>query len=248
MNNGNSVEHLQIILNMISDNIPFGLIRPADGEYLVMIGKHLTNIDNWTFNGGLLQYDLLNIKDSIKNMDKLFVGIPCPACQGNEMYNWLKNTLEITDQQITYANIFCNKNWRTFTNYLIDNKTPLYYIGSGNKLDSPLNIRKIFNISPYLVNNWDNEKDEFIKNIDNWVNNCLINNNNEQCIFAFSAGPISKYIIPILYKKYNNCQFIDVGSTFDIFMKGNTNRSYINNNDIYSNIICDFNKGHSTYI
>lgn len=243
MNNGNSIEHLNLILNMITEKKPFGLIRPADGEYLVMIGKHLTNIDNWTFNGGVLQTDLLDIKYSIKNLDNLFVGIPCPACQGNEMYNWLKNTLEISEKQLTYANIFCNKNWSTFTNYLISNEIPLNYVGSGNKLDSPLNIKKIFTISPYLVNNWDIEKSDFVKNIDIWVSNC-INNNNNYNIFVFSAGPISKYIIPILYKKYPNCQFIDVGSTFDIFMKGNTNRSYINNNDIYSNTICDFNNGH----
>lgn len=245
MNRGNSIDHLDKVLNFITNKIPFGLIRPADGEYLVMIGKHLTNIDNWTFNGGSLQNDLINIKEYIKNTHNLFVGIPCSACQGEEMYSWLKNTLEIPKNQLTYANIFCNKNWSNFTNYLIHNKIPLHYIGSGTNLDSPLNIKDIFNISPYLVNNWDNEKNNFIDNIDKWVSNCIILNDNELCIFTFSAGPISKYIIPILYKKYTNCQFVDVGSTFDIYTKGYTNRGYVNSNDIYSNVICDFDKGHT---
>jgi hypothetical protein len=244
MNRGNSIDHLNVILNLITNKTPFGIIRPADGEYLVMIGNHLTNIDNWTFNGGSLQTDLLNIKDSIKDVNNMFVGIPCPACQGSHMYNWLKDTLEISEQQITYANIFCNKNWLPFTNFLINNKVPLFYIGSGSKLDSPLNIKDIFSISPYLVNNWDTEKGEFVKNIDKWILNS-INNHNEICIFAFSAGPISKYIIPYLYKKYPNCQFIDVGSTFDLFMKGCTNRSYIDTNDTYSNVVCNFITGHN---
>jgi hypothetical protein len=245
MNSGNSIEHLNTILNFITNKIPFGIIRPGDGEYFIMIGKHLTTQDNWTFNGGSLQNDLINTKDYIKNTSTLFVGIPCPACQGNERYIWFKNTLEIPNNQVTYANIFCNKNWYNFTNYLINNKIPLYYVGSGTGLDSPLNIKNIFNISPYLVNNWDNEKNNFVDNIDRWVSNSIIANNNKLCIFTFSAGPISKYIIPILYSKYSNCQFIDVGSAFDLFMKGHTNRGYINSNDIYSNIICDFDKGHN---
>ncbi len=243
--NKNSLEHLHLILNKVENKEPFAIIRPADGEYLVMTGKHLTNIDNWTFRGGSLQYDLLNIKNIIKNTENIFVGIPCKQCQGEYMYNWLKNTLEIKDDQLTYANIFCNKNWKTFTDYLINNNFPLFYIGPGSNKNSKLNIQDIFNIDPYLVNNWDTQKTIFVNNIEKWVSDTINNNKNNVCTFVFSAGPISKYIISILYKKYPNHQFIDVGSSLDYFMKGSTNRGYINPNDMYANIICDFNKGHT---
>lgn len=238
----NTIQHLSVILDKITKNTPFGLIAFADGEYMIMKNSHFNTQDEWSFNGGTLQHDLLSVKDSKKNLPDFFVGLPCKDCWGIEMVNELKNMLELENSECTYANIFCNKNWKIFTRYLIENETPLYYIGSGNKLDSELNIKEIFKIDPYLVNKWDTEKQAFLDNIDKWIHSM----NLDTCkMFVFSAGPISEYIIPILYKKYPNHQFLDVGSSLDIFMKGTTNRSYIHDNQSYSNVVCSFMNGHT---
>ena len=59
--NGNSVQHLSIVLQWIKDEKHFGIVRPADGEFYVLSNKTLTNIDNWTYtSGGILQNDLLS--------------------------------------------------------------------------------------------------------------------------------------------------------------------------------------------
>lgn len=240
----NSIQHLSVILNKLETKEPFAIIRPADGEYSVMIGNHLTNCDNWTFKGGELQSDLLSIKNLKNGLNNFFIGIPCRGCWGDNMYNWFINTLNITDSERTYANIFCNKNWKTFTNYLIDNKIPLNYVGPGSNTSS-LNIKNKFTISPYLVNNWDNEKENFVNDIINWVKNII--DLEGKSVFVFSAGPISKYIIPILYKQFPESQFLDVGSSLDIFMKGTSNRDYIYDNQEYANIVCNLNTGHNVY-
>ena len=52
MLSGNAKNHFLQILHKIKINDHFGLIRPSDGEYLVMTNTTLTNIDNWTFNHG----------------------------------------------------------------------------------------------------------------------------------------------------------------------------------------------------
>jgi hypothetical protein len=241
----NSINHLSVILDKLQTNEPFALIRPADGEYAVMIGKHLTNIDNWTFSGGMLQRDLLEIKNLKKDLNNFFIGIPCPECQGIEMTNYMKKTLEISEKELTYANIFCNQNWKYFTNFLIKSKRPLYYVGPGTNTNNSLNIQSIFTIDKLLVNKWDKERNTFIENITNWVRD----NTKQDKIqtFVFSCGPISKYIIPILYKLFPNNQFMDVGSTFDFFMLGSSNRPYTIDNDTYSKVVCSFERGHVLY-
>jgi len=240
----NSVGHLSIFLNKLKNNEPFSIIRPADGEYQIMTGQHLTNCDNWTFSGGCLQQDLLNITSYI-GTENLYIGIPCKGCNEN-IYNYYVDTLNLNkyNNYITYANVFCNNNWKDFISNI--KNTPFYYIGPGEN-NKELKIIDNFLIDPYLVNKWDNIKDIFIRALITWVGiiNKLENNKDKNLIFMFSAGPISKVVIPLLFKLYPKYTFMDVGSTLDIFTKGSSNRYYIKDNDDCSNIVCDFINGHN---
>jgi hypothetical protein len=231
-----SIDHLTAFIDKISKKEPFAVIRPADGEYLIMIDSHFTNCDNWTFNGGSLRHDLISVKN-YNTLDNFFIGIPCKDCQGEDMVEYYKKTFNLNYKNTTYANIFCNKNWKPFTSFLIDTKHPFYYIGPGKNKVEELNVLERFIIDPFLVNNWDLQKDTFKKDIIEWVKD-------KNGTFLFSAGPISKVIIPLLYQIFPNNQYLDVGSSLDIFMKGNSNRCYINQNETFSNVICHFEKGH----
>lgn len=236
-----SVEHLQFFIEKLGKKEPFAIIRPADGEYLVMVDTHFTNCDDWTFNGGSLKDELISIGSITNTLNNFFVGIPCKACQGEKMVNYFKTTLNLTDKNTTYANIFCNKNWLPFTSFLISTKLPLYYIGPGQEKTDKLNVLDRFTIDPYLVNNWDSRKDMFRQELTNWIES---NSSTTPSIFIFSAGPISKIIIPYLYSIYPLNQYLDVGSSLDIFLKGQSNRGYIHQDDTYTNVVCDFEKGH----
>jgi hypothetical protein len=240
--NQNSVQHLVYFIDKIKNKTPFAIIRPSDGEYLIMTNKHFSTQDDWSFNGGKLQQDLLDIKELKNGLDNFFIGLPCPGCQGSEIISWYKNTLSIDDNQITYANVFCNRNWNYFVDFLKTSKIPISYIGPGKNYSNDLNIYDIFNIDRLLVNTWDTSKDTFIRDIYQWVDN--ITKRYDFMTFMFSAGPISKYIIPILYRKYPTYQFIDVGSALDLPLKGSSNRSYILSNHRYNRTICSFKTGH----
>ena len=76
---GNMSEHLNQIFTKIDNNEKFGLIRPSDGEYLILNNHTFTNCDNWTHNSNsLLRKQLM---ESVKiHIDNLYIGIPCNSC------------------------------------------------------------------------------------------------------------------------------------------------------------------------
>ena len=91
-----------------------------------------------------------------------------------------------------------------------------------------------FTIDPFLVNKWTDSREDVTNRLVNWVST----KNNE--VICFCAGPLSKVWIPILYERYPNNIYLDVGSTLDIFLKGETNRHYALGDPGLSNSICDF--------
>jgi hypothetical protein len=246
MLSGNSIEHLSYFINKLNKNEPFALIRPADGEFEVVEGRALTNIDNWTFNGGSLQSDLLNAIINMGKSENGYVGLACKKCCGEAIHSYCLNKYEINKERLTYANIFCNRNWKTFISYLKESNKEIYYIGPGKEVTSEINVIDRNVIDEFLVNRWDAERETFMKNIAEWVGNKLSDDSNK--LFCLSAGPIAKILITKLNALYPFATFLDVGSTFDLFLKGKTNRSYIDDADYYTKIICNFETGHSISI
>lgn len=239
-----SVLHLQTFLKKLADKEPFSVIRPGDGEYFIMQNEKLHTQDKWDYQpGGSLQHDLLNVKNSIVDQKDLFVGIPCKGCHGENVVEWYKRTWGIKDDQLTYATIFCNKNWKAFTNYFTSTQHPFYYIGPGDQLSSKINIIEQFPVDSQLVDHWDKEKTRFVMKLTHWIGEKV--KEGEVSTFLFSAGPITKIVIPLLHAMYPGNQFLDVGSSLDYYTKKTSNRFYMNEQDRCSQIICSFKNGHT---
>ena len=68
------------LLKKIESQKPFGLIRPSDGEYLILTQNHVKGIDGWTFEGGILKEDIQKALQEAKDIDELYVGLPCNTC------------------------------------------------------------------------------------------------------------------------------------------------------------------------
>ena len=242
-----SVEHLHYFLDKIKRNEPFSLIRPADGEYMILKGDSFNTQDEWSYVKNSLTNDLHESLTNAANNKNIYIGIPCIECLNNiEINKYYLNNYNIDDRMKTYANVFCNRNFRIFASFLISNQISFYYIGPGTfqNTEYKLNVIDRFtNIDLRLVNNWDNLKNNYLSEIIQWVGKKLENNNKIR-LFLISSGPCTKIIIPKLIEKYPNCQFVDVGSTLDIFMKGQSNRHYLHPNQSGYNMICDHNHGH----
>jgi hypothetical protein len=233
---GNSRDHLSQILDKIRNNECFGLIRPSDGEYAVMIKQTLTNIDNWTYTqGDILSGQLIDaVKLSIPN---LYIGIQCnscPYCNIGIHDDMMKNYITCDKSQITYATIFCNGNWGYFIEFLRKYQKGIYVITPGTLETTEINVKGRYVIDKYLVNNWNRLCEQEMNNISNFIKD----KKNE--LICFSAGPLAKIIIPKCMEINPDNIYLDVGSTLDVFLKGyQYQRSYVNINCEYNNSFCN---------
>ena len=240
---GNSLDHLRFFLGRLARAEPFSFIRPNDGEYLIIMDARFQNTDYWTFRGGSLREDLLAAIQSCATLENCYVGIPCKACWGQEKTTWCIENYRLQPHKLTYGNLVCNKNWRPFTSYFIDNKVPFYYIGPGQVETDKLNVIERYYTDPKQMEWWDAEKKAFVDGVEAWVT-ARTQSATKPLVFAFSVGPLSKILIPLLNAKNPAHFFLDVGSAFDIFLKGQSNRLYITDTGICANVVCDFEKGH----
>jgi len=209
---GNSKEHLEIILDWINNNKKFGLIRPGDGEYNIMINNDIKVMNNWEFKkDGKLKDDLINSLK--KNLPNLYVGISCNCCiKGKEIQEFYKNMIQLPDSRKTYANIFVNANYKRFIKFMKSYSKNIYYVGPGKKESNEIKIKERFYIDKFLVNNWDSQNEIVTNQLLNWVKN--INDS----LIVFSAGPITKVWIPLLLEKYPNNIYLDVGSSLNLYL------------------------------
>ena len=90
------------------------------------------------------------------------------------------------------------------------------------------------NIPLYLVNNWDNEGEQFLQSILKEVKKY------KNKIFLFSGGPISKIIIAHAWNEHPYNIYLDIGSSLDIFTKGVSNREYVIDGSPLSQLECKF--------
>jgi hypothetical protein len=228
----NSSIDFNFFIHKIRNLEVFSLIRPADGEFHVLQNNSLTNIDNWTFNkNGKLSDDLKNAI-SLASNKCCHVGIPCGCCNIH-MAKWYINNFKLHPIYTTFANVFVNKNWKKWVSFLIDERVSFIFIGPNN-LPSQFCVKKYINIPLYLVNEWDEKGNEYLKNILTEVKQY------KNKVFLFSGGPISKILIANAWNEHPHNIYIDIGSSLDLYSKGSSNREYVIDGSPLSQLECKF--------
>ncbi len=242
MPRGNSRDHLTFFFNKIKANEPFGVIRPGDGEYAVMLDRQISTGDNWTYkSGGRLAADLMSA--ICADLPEFYVGISCSGCNA-EICSYMKGVLPCAGR-ITYANLFCNRNWRYFVDFMRDRE--FYYIGPGEAAAADFKVAGRLRVDPLLVEKWDTDADAFLARVDAFVEEAAAaRGGGPPKIFCISAGPVAKVLVPRLMKAYPQNIYLDCGSALDLFLKGATNRSYVNDGQFYTHIVCNFDAPYHT--
>jgi glycosyltransferase involved in cell wall biosynthesis len=246
---GSMREHLDWFMDRILRGIPFALIRPSDGERMIMLGKTLTNCDHWTFQeGGSLQKLLL---DSVKIQDpNIFIGIPCNTCNKPwnctpAIYRDFIDKFHIPLAQRTYANIFGNSNWAPFTEFLKSYGKGFYLVSSGRQETEIMRVKGRHVISDKLVNTWDADGSAETEKVMRFVEGL------REELILFSAGPLSKVWIPKCFQANPTNMYVDVGAAIDTFTKGTTARLYTNPSHPFAKESCRFqdvvHKKHLVY-
>jgi len=234
---GNMREHLEQIIQKIRNNEYFGVIRPSDGEYLILENHTFTaqRGDDWTnVANGLLREQLLETVKIVK--PNLYIGIPCNTCGHSPagMYEHYIGKYQVQHSQLTYANVFCNSNWSYFTNFLKSYEKGFYLITNGTK-ECEFPIKDRLFIDKFLVNNWNTVWETETNRIIEYIKD----KNNE--LICFAGGPMTKIWIPKCMELNPNNIYLDIGSTLDYYTKGTENaRPYTDSNTFYSRECCNF--------
>ena len=231
--NANSKNDFDFFIKKIRSIEPFAIIRPADGEYHILQNTTLTNIDHWTFQSNSKLHKDLNDALHLASLNNCYVGIPCECCN-IQMSKWYIANYNLHPLYTTFANIFVNKNWKQWIDFLMNEKISFFYIGPQN-LPNTFFVQKYISIPLYLVNDWDKQGDEYLTIILTEIKN------HKNKIFLFSAGPISKIIISHAWKEHPYNIYLDVGSSLDYFSKGFSNRDYTIPGSSLSQLECSFN-------
>jgi len=232
---GNMREHLEQIIEKINNNEHFGLIRPSDGEFLILENHTFTaqTGDDWTNKSdGLLREHL---KEAIKTINpKLYIGIPCNTCGHNpsSMYDDYLTKYQVPKNNLTYANIFCNANWSKTIEFLKSYEKGFFLITTGT-LECDFPIKERCYIDKFLVNNWNEVWETETERILNYIKD----KQNE--LICFASGPMTKVWIPKCMELNPNNIYLDIGSVLDYYTKG-TIRLYTHQNTTYSKECCNF--------
>ena len=234
---GNMKEHLEQIIQKINNKEYFGVIRPSDGESLILENKTFTaqKGDDWTnYSNGILKEQIMDAIKIVK--PNLYIGIPCNTCGHNpaNMYEDYITKYSVQKNQLTYANVFCNANWSRFIDFLKSYDRGFYLITTGtNECGFP--IKERFFIDKFLVNNWNNVWESETNRILDYIKD------KENELICFASGPMTKIWIPKCMEINPNNVYLDIGSALDYYTKGSENaRPYTNSNTFYSREYCTF--------
>lgn len=214
---------LEYVFDRILKRNHFALIRYGDGEYFITNDKNYKSCweDNWSYtSGGILSQHL---KDTYNlPHPNVFYGAHSPKCSVELYYRDCFDRIPIKEN-ITFACIFVNNNFKRFKTFVENNDFNVILISSqinSNRKIGNLKVIDNYIISPNLVTNWDNEYDIHLQNIINMAKK----HNNE--IFFIASGPLGKIFVHQMYKVNNNNTYIDIGSPLDLFNKNVYSRAY----------------------
>ena len=236
---GTMLQHLHAILAKIRARTPFGIIRPSDGEHSILLGKTLTNCDNWTYTAGdRIQYQLSHALQIVD--PNLYIGIPCNTCNKpwnctQAIYSDFITTFGVPLAQRTYANIFGNSNWKIFADFMKFYTPGFFMVTSGTTHTSELPIKERFLISDKLLNTWNTNGDAETLRLLRFIHG------KKGELICFSAGPLSKIWIPMCMESNPHNMYVDVGGSLDIFTKGQSNRHYTTEGHPFAKETCVFN-------
>lgn len=199
----------------------FSLVRFADGERAILTGEKIKGVDGWvstdyTSKLGLDLAETLNIADK-----KFIYGISCPCCDREAFYWYISRLPKAAN--VTFSNIFVNKNYKKFISKFRKLKRDAVFIGNYRAKDKKmgqLNILDYFLVDDDCLKFWEEKGQKLINEIK------LKYGKKENLLFVVSAGPLSEVIIYDLFKNNCNNTYIDFGSSIDTFIHEKTTRAY----------------------
>lgn len=220
-------------LDMLKNEQHFSLNRWGDGELMLIENKPINLLSKG--NG---EFD--NIPDNILynrsrqllkeaflyQASNYYVGIACRCCVGDADHENLKKLSGQDDDHLTYANIFVNSNYNLFITHMVEQLKSMKVVLISHRdsiIDNfPISLVKHYKVPP---NAW------LYANVTIELKKYIADNDIQNHIFLFAAGPYSNIATYELHKFNQNNSYIDVGSVFDGMLGLKVTRRYLRGGD-----------------
>ena len=217
------------VLNKVKKGENFAFTRFSDGELFIMQNKQLVLSENHYITGevsGLNRYTEEEqkefqpdehqfyreklLKTFVHNQEGYYKGI-CTMTDGHvgkENFEWMLESHGPEQENLTFANLLINANYRRF----IEEMVPLFterqvlYVANGMATieNLPFEVHKTFEIGTNcMINDYNIVED---------VKKYIADNKVENAIILCSAASLSNYIIYECYREKSNNTFLDIGS------------------------------------
>lgn len=198
---------------------PFALGRYGDGEYGILRNKETRVGDKWHFKPGRdhKAFSLLQaaFRCGLKNY---YVGIPCPCCMPQHVFDWCCQNTRVPEEQLTWANIFVNKNYPRFRSELLPLFSSYEIIMVGNDKtrvsDLPFEVEKFY---PIGVGKWM----QHLELVD-----VLKKRRDSGKLYLFAAGVLANILVHQLWESNPKNIYLDIGSTLNEWSVGK-DRKYL---------------------
>jgi 2-polyprenyl-3-methyl-5-hydroxy-6-metoxy-1,4-benzoquinol methylase len=194
---------------------PFAFVRFGDGERSICRGAPITNCDGWAYDGSRSQFAVDLNASLAYNDSSYYIGISDSCCDPRA-HEWLLQRVTVPLEQVTFANIFVNANYRRFRKLDLS-KTALVSSEGGE-----------FTVPEHLINS-DFDLDALVEQL--------------LCVdrpILVAAGPASCILIHKYWMRAgeNRQTIVDIGSALDEVIKGRRTRSYHHPGSPTANRVC----------
>jgi hypothetical protein len=214
---------LGYLLGRIVKKEPFALIRYGDGEYFIATGQayRSTREDNWQHEntGGVLGEHL---RETFRlHRSNVYYGIHAP-CDVTAYFAYFVGRIA-TRANLTFATVFCNKNFPRFKAFVERHSFDVVVIASALPPTMKIGGLAIVDshvIDETLVSRWDREYATHLRAV------TALARRHERAVFFIAAGPVGKVFIHRMYQANPDNVYCDVGSALDLFTKGSVSRAY----------------------
>lgn len=232
--------HIQSILKLLEEDIPFAFNRISDGELFILQGKAIelgergalidgvkvnqqrfSRWDQKSFDPDRDRYIAAELPKTLHSTNPLYLlGLPCPCCCN---IGDVERIRRVSSANQTWANLLVNGNYKYFIEEVfpcIQDKRVMAAVNHQAKVDafSSCNAFKHFKIPDNVI-----QKAPFI--VDEFIDQCSVLE--DRTVVLVGASVVAKIMIHKAFSMFPNLTFIDIGTTLNPLLGLGLGRDYL---------------------
>lgn len=225
---------LEVFFKMLESGRNFALTRYGDGELALIEGRPIGRdtqaytVDGWEFEGGVDNPFSRRLRQTLSHTEEdFFYLIPCQCCNNGAKQAYLE-LLRCPPQNISFANLFINANYRHFIprliSYLGESRRPCVVLANAKtkreRLRDCVDVAEYYLLEGDVVEGY-NESPEVLE-----ADVRDLAQRHQDTVFIFALGPLSEILIDTAYRTNPRNVYLDLGSSVDELLYGETTRPY----------------------